>query len=93
MAKLTDTEARARALRDLYAVRYALSTWGFIWRTGLLTIWLSSVVYRLAVQHDPTWLTVVFAIVFTVVSREVWDGVRRRRYEKWNTEQLFREDE
>jgi hypothetical protein len=90
MAKLTDTQKDARALRDLYAQRYGLTTWGFIWRIGFLSLWILTIIIRTVMGIPPTWLTPIFAVMFTVISREVWDGYRRRRFDRWQDEQLIK---
>lgn len=90
MARLTDNQRDARALRDLYATRYGLTTWGFIWRITLICIWLVTAIGRVMLGVPPTWLTPVFAVAFTVVCREVWDGFRRRRFERWQDEQVIK---
>lgn len=93
MTKLTKQQLAARALRDLYATRYPLTTWGFIWRIGLATMWLVTIVVRVLSGVQPTWLTPIFAVAFTALSREIWDGLRRRRHDRWESEQQFEEKE
>lgn len=90
MPRLTEAQLAARAHRDLYSTRIPLSTWGIVMRLSLAAIWLASVVYRIFQGTEPTWLTVIFAIAFTVLAREVWDAFRRRRYDRWHAEQIFK---
>ena len=93
MAKLTRIEEDARALRDLRATRYGLSTWGFIWRGGFLILWLATIVGRMIMGIPPTWLTPLFAVMFTVMSREIWDGIRRRRFDQWQIKRALEEQD
>lgn len=90
MAKLTETQKDARALRDLYATRHPLTTWGFIWRFVALAIWLVTIVVRIIWGIPPTWLTPVFSAMFIMVCREIYDGLRRRRFEHWQDEQVIK---
>ena len=86
MVQLTETEERARAKRDLYAVRYSLTVWGLVWRSLLCLGLLLDIATRLYFNIEPNWWTIFFAAGFVVCSREIWDGFRRRRFDRWKQE-------